>query len=379
MSRPIHGGNLAWAARLAGCKPSELLDFSASISPLGPPRSVREAVQAAFSWVVAYPDTHYDELRRAIAQHHGLTPEYVLPGNGAAELLTWAAREMSLQTRGCFSVTPGFSDYDRALGAFGIKPTNISLGNEERWHLDTWDTNFLEHIPQEIKLREFSFLLNNPHNPTGALLSRERVRSLLMAFGMVVVDEAFMDFLLPDREQSVIEWVDEFPRLVVLRSLTKFYSMPGIRLGYAIAQPATLQRWQQWRDPWAVNSLAAAAGVAAIQDVEFQQQTWRWLEHGNHQLYEGLAALPGLSPLPSVANFFLVKCEVSATDLQRQLLKQHRLYIRDCISFETLGDRYFRVAVKSEADNQRLLTALAAILPTLPRQNHSHEDSPHGR
>ncbi len=358
MSRPIHGGNLSWAARLAGCAPSELLDFSASISPLGPPCSVSEAIQAAFSLMVAYPDPQYGELREAIAQHHNVPIDYVLPGNGAAELLTWAARDLA-QWGGCFRLTPSFSDYDRALQAFGCCPTGIGLLGSEGWCWD-WDTAL-----SGADLSQSGLLLNNPHNPTGALFGRSTIRPLLSRLALVVVDEAFMDFLPPSHEQSVVEWVEEFPNLVVIRSLTKFYSMPGLRLGYAIAQPDTLQRWQQWRDPWSVNVLAAAAGVAALSDTVFQQQTWAWLAAGNEQMYEGLSKVSGLSPLPSCANFFLVGCKVSAVALQAELLKRHRIYIRDCMSFAELGDRYFRVAVKTTADNQRLLTALADVLPDL--------------
>ncbi len=367
MSRPIHGGSLAWAARLAGCAPGELLDFSASISPLGPPCSVNEAIQAAFSLMGAYPDTEYGALRMALAAYHDISPDYVLPGNGAAELLTWAARDLAMLEGSVFSLSPGFSDYERALKAFGCVNSEVHLLNEERWNLARWDENFLHYLPL-AGVKDFSrcgFLLNNPHNPTGAIFARERVRSLLSQLGLVVVDEAFMDFMSPERDQSVIDWVEAFPNLVVIRSLTKFYTMPGLRLGYAVAQPETLRRWQQWRDPWAVNVFAAAAGVAAIQDTDFQRATWDWLAVANAQLFEGLEALPALSPLPSCANFFLVGCAVSTMALQEALLRRHRIYIRDCMSFQGLGDRYFRVAVKTEAENQRLLKALADVLPTL--------------
>lgn len=365
MYRPVHGGNLAWASRLAQCAPHELLDFSASISPLGPPHSVLEAIQAAFSLMSAYPDTEYTALREAIAHHHKVPFDCVMPGNGAAELITWAARDLAEIERGCFRLAPAFSDYDRALSAFSCPPADISLVNSEGWNLETWDATFFKHMPRAVKLKRCGFLLNNPHNPTGAIFSRERVRRLLSRFGRVVVDEAFMDFVPPEKSQSVIDWVHEFPNLVVLRSLTKFYSLPGLRLGYVIAQPKILHRWQQWRDPWSVNVLAAAAGVAALQDTDFQRRTWDWLAEANEQLYKGLSALPGLSPLPGCANFLLVACEVSVTALQAELLQRHRIYIRDCMSFELLGDRYFRVAVKTTADNQRLLNALSDALPTL--------------
>ena len=361
MSRPVHGGNLAWAARLAGCAPHELLDFSASISPLGPPSSVSEAIQAAFSSMVAYPDPQYEELKGAIATHHDISPDCILPGNGAAELLTWAARDLA-ELAYCAKLVPGFSDYDRALKAFGADLIDICLLDSQGWR---WDWEVALTKLSTVDLSQCGLLLNNPHNPTGALFAKSKWRSLLSRLGLVVVDEAFMDFLPPASEQSVVDWVSEFPNLIVIRSLTKFYSLPGLRLGYAIAQPKTLQRWQQWRDPWSVNVLAAAAGVAALGDSAFQQQTWTWLAAANAQMHEGLSQLPGLKPLPSCANFFLVGCEVSAVALQTELLRHHRIYIRDCMSFTMLGDRYFRVAVKTTADNQRLLSALADVLPDL--------------
>jgi len=355
---------LAWAAKLAGCCLDELLDFSASISPLGPPSSVSRAIQAAFSCVVDYPDPAYGALREAIAHHHAIPLDHILAGNGAAELLTWAARDLAQQSDRTLLLAPGFSDYDRALNAFSATRLEINLLDGSGWQLERWDEQLFD-IAKTVKLSLCGLLLNNPHNPTGALFSAEKVRSLLSKFAFVVVDEAFMDFLPPGRQQSVIDVVGECSNLVVLRSLTKFYSMPGIRLGYAVAQPKILQRWQSWRDAWPVNNFAAAAGVAALQDIDFAQQSWRWLTRENAYLYEGLSACEGLSPLPSCANFFLVECETSATALQEQLLKKHRIYIRDCMSFQQLGDRFFRVAVKSRADNQRLLAALADVLPTL--------------
>ncbi len=374
MPRPVHGGNLIWAAELAQCTPDDLLDFSASISPLGPPASVLQAIQAAFSSVVAYPDPDYGALRQAIAHHHHLPTDHILPGNGAAELLTYAARDLASLQQPTLKLSPGFSDYDRALKSFNAQTLSIDL-MEANGCRDDWDDNF--SVSEGIPLADCGLLLNNPHNPTGAVFSRRRVRSLLSRFALVVVDEAFMDFLPLEQDQSVIEFVHEFPNLIIIRSLTKFYSMPGVRLGYAIAHPKTIQRWNQWRDPWSVNTFAAAAGIAALKDSDFQRQTWDWLTSANQQLYQGLAALTGLSPLPSAVNFFLVACDVSATALQEQLLKRHRIYIRDCMSFAELGDRYFRVAIKTEAENDQLLAALADVLPQL--EKIGEEISPYGR
>lgn len=351
--RPKHGGNLAWAAQLAHCSPSAILDFSASINPLGPPASAIAAIQTHLRHLKAYPDPSYTALREAIAAFHHLSPDWVLPGNGSAELLTWAGREFAgLQQT--YLITPAFSDYRRALQAFGATIVECPLHDWGVWVLDL-------PTPQ---VPATGLLLNNPHNPTGMMVRQDTIAGCLDQFELVVVDEAFMDFLPPGWDESVIDWVEQHPNLVVLRSLTKFYSLPGLRLGYAIGHPDRLRCWQQWRDPWAVNSLAEAVGVAVLADQDFQHQSWAWIDLVRPQLLCRLEAIEGLSPSPCAANFILVRVEQSVTDLQLRLLHHDRLLIRDCLSFPELGDRFFRVAVRTEMENQRLLDGLAHVLPT---------------
>jgi len=361
--RPIHGGNLAWAAQQAGCSPVSILDFSASINPLGPPASAIAALQASLSQIRAYPDPDYTELRQAIAASHHLDPDWILPGNGAAELLTWASRDLATWAATRW-LAPGFADYARALEAFGA--------TQQRYPLALPDCPLPELTrgdPPSGTLRDrpasdCGLLLNNPHNPTGRLWPAAELEPLLEQFALVVVDEAFLDFLPPDEQAqaSLSQQVLHHSNLVVLRSLTKFYSLPGLRLGYAIAHPERLQRWQRWRDPWSVNCLAVAAGIAALQDTAFQERTWHWLPEARQELATGLAALPGLQPLRSRANFLLVATERSSRDLQAALLQQAQILIRDCWSFPELGDRYFRVAVRTHEDHQQLIAALQALL-----------------
>jgi histidinol-phosphate/aromatic aminotransferase/cobyric acid decarboxylase-like protein len=426
---PAHGGNLTWAAALAGCSPFAILDFSASINPCGPPKSAIVAIQTHLDALPHYPDPSYRALRQAIAAEHefaklGLDADWILPGNGSAELLTWAGRELAtLPTT--YLLTPAFGDYQRALKAFGATIVGCPLplqpvgekaggrrqeaedrrqkvegrrqkveggrqeaegrrqeaegrrqeaeGEPESYQLES--TSSLIPHPSSLILHPSSLiphpssfpsasglLLNNPHNPSGCLFSVETIVPLLHHLRLVVIDEAFMDFLQPDQQQSLISLIRDYPNLVILRSLTKFYSLPGLRLGYAVAHPDRLRQWQQWRDPWAVNVLAEAAAVAVLSDRAFQQQTWEWLPQARSMLFQGLAALPGLQPLPSAANFLLVRADYSVGSLQQQLLQQHQILIRDCHSFPELGDRYFRVAVRTFADNQRLLDGLADIL-----------------
>ena len=374
MIRPVHGGNLAWAATLAGCPAAAILDFSASISPLGPPESALDAIRSHLSSLTAYPDPDYGELRAALGEALNVDPDWILPGNGSAELLTWAALDLS-KLEATYLVTPAFGDYSRALLAFGaqvldcpldLKSLEAGAGNGlVTDYLSVFNRSFVSpslSLPVPLLNADRGLLLNNPHNPTGLLFGREAIRPYLEQLPLVVVDEAFMDFLPPSERESLIDAVEEFPNLVILRSLTKFYSLPGLRMGCAIAHPDRLRRWQLQRDPWPVNALAAAATAAVLRDSVFEQKTWDWLPVARQELFEGLASLPGLRPFPGAANFLLVESSVSVSALQKSLLERHRILIRDCLSFPELGDRFFRVAVRSRADNLRLIAGLSEVL-----------------
>ena len=356
-NRPKHGGNSNWAATLAGCDPSLILDFSASISPLGPPPRALEAIKLHLNSLSSYPNPDYPELCDAIAAHHNIDPDWVLPGNGAAELLTWAAWDL-VKLNTTLLPTPAFGDYWRSLQTFGtrILPRSLIRENGEIGDLDF----ALRHLPREIP-HSLGLIINNPHNPTGQIWRTETIMPYLNQFDLTVIDESFMDFLPPAEQQSLIPSIEQYPNLVVLRSLTKFYSLPGLRLGYCIAHPDRLRRWKSWRDPWPVNALAAAAAIAVLGDREFDEMTWDWLIPAKQQLFMGLSQIPGLQPYPGAANFILVKSDKSCIELQSQLLKHHQILIRDCLSFPELGDKFFRVAVRTQPENDRLLTALRQV------------------
>jgi len=358
-SRPIHGGNRQWASSIAGAAPENILDFSASINPLGPPKSAIAAIQSHLTDLNHYPDPDYGLLRQAIGKFHQLSSDWILPGNGVAELLTWVGRDLS-HLSATVLFTPAFTDYYRALKAFDCEVETCSLRSRNESKNEYFC--FSSELPDIQNSHTKGILINNPHNPTGYLFSKNSLLPYLEQFALVVIDEAFMDFLSPEIQQSLIDLVPSHPNLVILRSLTKFYSLPGLRLGYAIAHPERLARWQAWRDPWCVNALAAAAGIAVLEDIDFQQQTWAWLERAKSQLFTGLSALSSLNPLPNAANYLLVETKIAGSLLQKQLLESDQILIRDCLSFPELGDRYFRVAVRLESENQRLIKALAKCI-----------------
>jgi histidinol-phosphate/aromatic aminotransferase/cobyric acid decarboxylase-like protein len=332
---------------------------------LGPPPAALAAIKLHLDHLTSYPNPEYPELCEAIAHHHHLTPDWVLPGNGAAELLTWAAWELSkLDTT--LLPTPAFGDYTRSLQTFGTRFITRSLIMDDG---EIGDLDFaLRHLPHTASDKtaiaiphSLGIIINNPHNPTGQIWRQEMLLPYLNQFELVVVDESFMDFLHPSEQQSLIPLVAQYANLAILRSLTKFYSLPGLRLGYCIAHPDRLQRWQNWRDPWPVNTLAAVAAIEVLKDSAFAQMTWDWLPPARDRLFQGLSQIEGLYPYPSAANFILVKSDRSCLEIQTALLKRHQILIRDCISFPELGDRFFRVAIRTIAENDRLLAALKSI------------------
>jgi histidinol-phosphate/aromatic aminotransferase/cobyric acid decarboxylase-like protein len=358
-SPDIHGGNRQAVARRLGCRPEEILDASASLVPFGPPAVLVRALKRGLSGPALrdYPDRDYHALRGALAALHGVDPAAVLPGNGAAELFTWAARDAAAAGVSLLPA-PGFADYGRALACWGgaTRPLPLPLH---------WGAAFPQPfpIPPPDPIEPAATLwITNPHNPTGQLWRRDSLEPLLERFALVIVDEAFLS-LVPDGEkQSLIPLLADHPGLVVIRSLTKLLGIAGLRLGYALAAPERLARWRGWRDPWPVNGLAALAGVELLADgagfTRWQRRVQTWTAREGAWLAAQLTTIPGLEPLPSAANFLLLRGEGSLEPLRRELEERERVLVRDCRSFEGLGPQWLRLALLDRVGNSRVMEGL---------------------
>ena len=331
------------------------MDSSASLVPWTPRFSARHLSRG----IRDYPDRHHHQLVALIATIHGLDACAVLPGNGAAELFTWAARDAA--ATGISSLpAPGFADYSRALTCWQGSLDQHSLVLQ-------WDGAFPQPFPAAPAADVL--WICNPHNPTGQLWSRASLEPLLLRYRLVICDEAFLS-LVPDGErQSLIPLVAEHPNLVVIRSLTKLYGIAGLRLGYAVAQSERLQRWAQWRDPWPVNGIASAVAEQLLASpVTYQRWCRRaqsWVAEEGAWLQQNLAQLPGISPMPSAANFLLIRAEQSLVPLREAVEQRHRILLRDCRSFEGLGECWLRIGLQSRRHNRRIIRALKQELDRL--------------
>ena len=353
-----HGGNRIALAAALGVRPGRLLDASASLAPLHPRVAWAAArAGATLAGLRAYPDREHTALRRVLARLHGLDPDWVLPGNGAAELFSWAARDAAAAGVSALP-SPGFADYTRALACWD--------GATRPWPLPLhWDPAFPHPLPLPPPAQ--ALWITNPHNPTGQLWSRDSLVPLLAAHRMVIVDEAFLPLVPGGESQSLIPLLADHPNLVVVRSLTKLYGLAGLRLGYALAAPARLARWAQWRDPWPVNGLAVELGLQLLQaPAQYRRHcAWvqRWSAREGAWLAQRLAVLQGpagrLEPLPSAANYLLVRGRCSLEPLRRALAQRQQVLLRDCRGFEGLDDRWLRIGLQHHRGNRRLLGAIA--------------------
>ncbi len=354
-----HGGNQKELASKAGCSPEELLDFSANINPLGPPEALRATISRSLSRICHYPDPNSSSLVKEIAVHHGVPEASIVVGNGSTELL-YALPAVLAATTALIPV-PSYIDYTRAAERVELRTQRVALCSPENLFLDL--ATLGEHI-QEGQL----VFIGQPNNPNGALCESLALRKLAEAHPhtFFVIDEAFADFV--DGYTSIA--CAALDNVVVLRSMTKFYAIPGLRLGYAIAPPEIAQRLRETITPWSVNVLAQAVGTMCLSGERYAEMTRAAVPPLRKELASELARIPGFKVFPSTVNYLLLRIDQpswSAPRLAEELLRR-RIAIRVCDNYEGLDERFFRVAVRTREENERLCQAIAQILGAPPRR-----------
>ncbi len=347
----VHGGNVFQASAETGIPVGELLDFSASINPLGVPESVAAVIRENIGLLVHYPDPFADGISRDLSQHLGVPAQSLLCGNGSTELIYLAVR--ALRPRCVLIPAPTFSEYERACHLNdGTSCTRYELSSQDGFAIDPG--KFIAAMAG----CNMAFLCN-PNNPTGRLLERAAVLDLVRAAKradcLLVLDEAFIDFT-PD--QSLARDVEGNSHLIVLRSLTKFYALSGLRIGYGIFPDQVIQRIRAHKEPWTVNTLAQLAAATAIRDRAYQERTMAMVSAEKGYLEQGFRDL-GIEYFPSSANYYLLR--TSNGNKVASSLRKRGVLVRDCSNFVGLDGSYLRVAVRSRNENSRLLQELGEL------------------
>ena len=371
----IHGGNIFQFAHEQRIEPYEVIDFSANINPLGPSQRGLSALEAQLRYISHYPDATNDDVLNAIADTYGMNKKQIVVGNGAAELL-YAICRLPGYT-GAFVPAPGFSEYKEALEASRIPVRDIFYRPRED---DNGKPYFevpylaLETFAAELKGQDGRIIvfLGNPNNPDGTLLDKNHIRTLASmlkdANSLLVIDESFIDFVgndtLQDNEYSMRSLVNEFDNIIVVHSFTKFYAVPGLRIGAVFSNPQIIDQLNIFIPTWSVNTLVQAYTEAAINDIEYVKRTKQVLCEEQHYMYNALDAIAGITVYPPSANFILfhIEQEEVTADSINAALKKHNMIVRNCDSYMGLNSQWVRVAIKDHDNNVRLVDTLTDIL-----------------
>lgn len=364
-----HGGRIWEAARNLGARPDEILDYSANLNPLGPPPGVIRVIEEHLGEIVHYPEPFSSTLAGAIASHRDVWPSMVAVGNGASEVIYSIVRAIRPKT--VLIPSPTFSEYQRAALASSAETDLIPVWDAEATRID------VETIVQVLRRKHYDMLfLCNPNNPTGNLLGPDGIRFIweacVEAKTYMILDESFLGFVEGGEAHSglVLLRSKKAENLVILDSFTKLFSLPGLRLGYAVGDPQVVVAINASRDPWSVNRLSQVAGMRCLEETGYVLQTQKTVAAARSDLIGRLRRLAGtpdtagaIRPFDSAANFILCRLGdgITSRDLTALTVKQGVL-IRDCSTFSHLGmsagpngPTGVGLAIPSRLDQQRTM------------------------
>jgi len=346
-----HGGDIYRLSEELKIPERKVVDFSASINPLGVSKKIKAELRKHLKYLNNYPDPDCHRLRRHLSRHLGVPDSNIICGNGSTELIYLVVR--GLRPRRVLIPFPTFSEYEKAVTTSGDSANRtirfLPLQEEKNFGIDAG--SFIE----SMQGCQMAFLCN-PNNPSAQLLPGKEIMRIASAARelkcFLVVDEAFIDFI---PQESVVSAAPENPYLIVLRSMTKFYALSGLRLGFGILADETAERLKPFKEPWSVNSLAQRAGITALKDRAYKEATFEYIRKEKDFIEQGLKGA-GIHFYPSPVNFYLLKHQKAQEVVQT--LGRKGLLLRDCNNFRGLEKGFLRIAVKTHRDNALLIKEL---------------------
>ena len=363
---PTHGGNPQAIAKTCGTDPDTLIDFSASINPLSPPGCVSQLLLETPRLLKEYPDPHCSVVTQSISQTTGVPEDWIRVTNGSTELI-YLLPHLLREGQEVAILDPCFSEYEKSFTAFGFRPHSIALAANNGFQIEP---SLL--FPKLDAIKQLGALvLGHPASPTGKLYSE-----FLPSFQeycedrniILIIDEAFIDFSSVDN--SAWNLLTRSPNTILVRSLTKFYSIPGLRIGYGILHPERIRQIAPYQYPWSVNALAQAVGAEVILDSAFKERTLNWVRHERSFMLATLKSVAQIETFSSETNFFLIRTRDQSAEVARGLyqhLLSQSLLIRNCGNFRGLDESFFRISLREREDNQKLLHSMTEYFSSRDR------------
>jgi threonine-phosphate decarboxylase len=337
---------------------SEVIDFSVSINPMGTSEKTMKSIREHIRLVKNYPPPNAETLIEKLAKYVGARTDNIIVGNGTTELIHTFVDVFLEKKQKTLIPAPTFGEYNVATLKAGGQPVFLKCNPDLGFLLDLNELTAL--ISDDTKI----VFLCNPNSPTGTLLKKDSVLNFVREANdrnvLVFLDEAYFEFVEDRKRYSMVDYVNRFNNLFVLRSLTKFFGLAGLRIGFGVASPEMVGLLRKGQVPWSVNSLAIFAAEAAVEDAAFIEKSRAFTFRSRKQLQRLLWEIRWLKVYPSEANFFL--CEIKASNFTstqlKEALERKGVLIRDCSNFEGLNNKFFRVAVKTPRENRKLVDLL---------------------
>ena len=356
----VHGGNVYKARDCLNKSISEILDYSANINPLGVPQSFRIAVLEHLDLLQYYPDPEYVDARKSLGQYHNLDIANIIMGNGATEILFLIME--TLRPGKVLIPSPSFAEYRSAAESVGSTIVDYRLEEENEFKLCV--DEFLNCITSDIDM----VVLCNPNNPTSQIINKEEMELIVSECSkkgiVVVLDEAFIDFVAEKPDLSMVDQLYKYPNLFIVRALTKFYAIPGLRLGYGLAGEELIKRLQQKKQPWTLNNFASLAAQILPWDYEYIRMSQDWIQVEKDRFYMQLADIGSIKVYKPYGNFMLIKLLDSNFNSMVICDKmQHEdILVRDASNFNNLNQQYIRIAIKDRTSNELFYKVFRRIM-----------------
>ena len=382
----FHGGNIYKVFREKNIK--EILDYSSNINPYGIPESLKSRIIENLEILERYPDPDYVELREKLANLNNVNLSDIILGNGATEIIFLFMKVIN--PKKILIVSPTFGEYERAVKAVGTSRNSIDLSCSddnknienkeieiEYFELKESDDFNLNtgNLKNELEKKYDLLIICNPNNPTGKFLKLTQTEEILKECNKydtkLFIDEAFIEFLTDGMKESIINTEENKKNLFVTRAFTKFFAIPGLRLGYGMYFDKELEKKiSEKKEPWSVNNIAEIAGLTVLDDTEYIEKTLKWIVEEKIYMYEKLNEISGIKVYETEVNFITGKIDeklflegLNVKILREKMLEQGIL-IRDASNFKFLDERFFRLAIKDRASNDRVIEAMKEIFQT---------------
>ncbi len=348
----LHGGNYISDFERLGIAAKKIIDFSVNVNPLGPPAILEEKWISLFNEVKKYPSQDGCGVKNYYKEKFAINKENVLPGNGSAELIYFVMQNLSLKN--IIILTPSFNDYSRAANINKVKIIDAALSVNSNFSIPSVDS-----LNKKLNNSDAIFI-GHPNNPTGTMYSRDEILFLAKKNPekWILLDEAFIQFVENYLEQSFLS-VKIPNNIIVFHSLTKYYTLPGLRLGAIIAKKSLITQLENEKPLWSINRPAEILVRYLNDNTDFEKRTEQLIFNERKRIFKELSLLEGINIFPTYSNFFLAQWNATNNldDLQKEFLN-NAMYVRDARNFDNLSNNYFRFAILKKNENSKLIAKI---------------------